>query len=292
MSRCNVIVVGASAGGVASLMRLVSQLPSNLGAAVAVALHVPENSPSVLPAILSRRGPLPAAHARDGEPLLHDRIYVAPPARHLLIKRRTVRAVIGPHENGHRPAVDPLFRTAARAHGHRVIGVILSGSLDDGTAGLAAIKAAGGAAVVQDPKDALFDGMPSSAIEHVDVDFVGDVDAVAGELVRRVLRLCADSTEEMMPDESTDEFDAVEMDRGIPDPDTLLSEQANGIEDALWFAVRALEENAALLRGLHAKAVERDHLRTAEHYLSQANDVEARARIIREALMRADVSAA
>jgi chemotaxis response regulator CheB len=119
MNRCNVIVVGASAGGVSSLMQLVSGLPEDLDAAVAVALHVAEESPSALPSILSREGPLKAAHAADGEALMHGRIYVAPPGRHLLVKRRTVRTVNGPNENGHRPAIDPLFRTAARAHGQR-----------------------------------------------------------------------------------------------------------------------------------------------------------------------------
>jgi two-component system chemotaxis response regulator CheB len=332
MSRCNVIVVGASAGGVETLTRLVARLPPNLGAAVAIVLHTPERAPSVLPAILSRKGPLRAEHARDDEPLVHNRIYVAPPGRHLLIKRRIVRAVLGPHENGHRPAVDPLFRTAARAHGRRVMGVVLSGTLDDGTAGLAAIKAAGGAALVQDPKDALFDGMPISAIENVDVDFVGDVDALAAELVRRTRELCADRTEDFMPDQHGDELDAVEMDRGTPDPnrwpaspsqftcpechgalyelkdgvlvryrcrtghafspEVLLSEQANGVEAALWTALRALEENAALLRRLHAKAIERAQSRSAERYLAQAETVEARARVIREVLLHGGASAA
>ena len=184
MSRCNVVVIGASAGGVSSLTSLVRCLPAGLEAAVAVALHVPEESPSALPAILSREGPLRATHAVDAEPLQHGRIYVAPPGRHLLVKRRTLRSVNGPNENGHRPAVDPLFRTAARSHGRRTIGVVLSGSLDDGTAGLQSVKQHGGAALVQDPEDALFSGMPTSAIENVAVDFVGDVSALASELSR------------------------------------------------------------------------------------------------------------
>src|SRR6476660_8298969 len=197
MNRCNVVVIGASAGGVSSLMELVSGLPENLDAAVAVALHVPEESPSALPSILSRQGPLVAKHAADGEPLLHGRIYVAPPGRHLLVKRRTVRTVTGPNENGHRPAIDPLFRTTARAHGRRAMGVILSGTLDDGTAGLYAIKREGGSAIVQDPDDALFEGMPASAIETVPVDFIGDVPALTGELVRRTRELAADPAVEL-----------------------------------------------------------------------------------------------
>src|SRR5574338_627927 len=190
MSRCNVIVVGASAGGIDALLRLVGGLPADLEAAGAIAVH-----------------------ARGGEALLHRRIYVPAPGRHLLVKRRTVRWVNGPHENGYRPAVDPLFRTAARAHLRRVIGVVLSGALDDGTAGLLAIKGNGGAALVQDPREALFDGMPSSAIANVDVDFVGTIDAIAEELIRRTTALATRGEEETVPDELADELDVVEMDR-------------------------------------------------------------------------------
>jgi two-component system chemotaxis response regulator CheB len=261
----------------------------------------------------------------DDEPLFHGRIYVAPPGHHILIKRHTVRAVNGPHENGHRPAVDPLFRTAARAHRDRAIGVILSGSLDDGTSGLAAIKAHGGTALVQDPEDALFDGMPSSAIEHVSVDFVGPVEAIAHELVRRT-EIMRNAMEEVVSEDSAEELDIVEMDRGISDPDTwdatpsqftcpechgslwqvrdgalvryrcrtghayspetLASEQTHSIEEALFTALRALEENATLLRRLHRQAHERGQERSAGRFLSHAESVEVRAQIIRDALNR------
>jgi two-component system chemotaxis response regulator CheB len=324
MQRCNVIVIGASAGGVGSLTGLVGDLPESLAAAVAVALHVPAEWPSALPAILSRSGPLPAAHAQDGEPLQHGRIYVAPPGRHLLVKRRTVRAVNGPNENGHRPAVDPLFRTAARAHGRRTLGVVLSGSLDDGTVGLMAIKKHGGAALVQDPADALFSGMPASAIENVAVDFIGDVPSLANELVRRTAALAADHSEIAMTDDDAEELDVVEMDRGTPDPDdwaavpsqftcpechgslferedgalvrfrcrtghafspeTLAASQTQGVEEALWIALRALEENAALLHRLARRASDRGQVRAADRFLSQARGVEKRARVIRDAL--------
>lgn len=327
MDRCNVIVVGASAGGVSSLMQLVGGLPDDLDAAVAVALHVPEEAPSALPAILSRTGPLKATHAADGEGLMHGRIYVAPPGRHLLVKRRTLRVVNGPNENGHRPAIDPLFRTAARAHGRRTIGVILSGSLDDGTAGLYAVKRHGGAALVQDPEDALFDGMPASAIENVAVDFVGDLPALTTELVRRTRILAADPAVELDVTDQSDDLDAVEMDRGTPDPDdwsaapsqftcpechgslferqdgtivryrcrtghafspdALAAAQSKGVEDALWIALRALEENAALLRRLASRARERGQERSWQRFASQATGVEARAKVIRDALLSA-----
>lgn len=323
MDRCNVIVIGASAGGVGSLTGLVSRLPADLQAAVAIALHIPENSPSALAAILTRKGPLPAKAAEDGEPLRHGRIYVASPGRHLLIKRRVIRSVNGPNENGHRPAVDPLFRTAARAHGTRAIGVVLSGSLDDGTAGLMSVKAHGGAALVQDPEDAMFDGMPTSAIENVDVDFVGDIPALAAEIIRRTATLAADLSEAPMEDDAN-ELDVVEMDRGVPDPDnwdavpspftcpechgslfqrddgsftryrcrtghafspeTLAAAQFDGVEAAMWIALRALEENAALLHRMAARAEERGQARSSNRYLARARSVEHRAAIIRSAL--------
>jgi two-component system chemotaxis response regulator CheB len=161
----DIVVVGASAGGVQSLRTLMSGLPADLPAAVFVVLHVATGR-SILPDILARAGLLPAAHANDGEPIEHGRIYVAPPDRHLVIQEEMVSLADGPKENGHRPAVDPLFRSAAHACGARVIGVVLSGALDDGAAGLHAVKEHGGVALVQDPDDALYDSMPRAAIAH------------------------------------------------------------------------------------------------------------------------------
>src|SRR3954466_2245939 len=136
----DIIVVGASAGGVEALTRLGKALPADLPASLFVVLHLPPDAHSALPAILNRRGQLSAVHPRDGETIEQGRIYVAPPDRHVLLHRGTARVVRGPRENGHRPAVDPLFRSAAAAYGPRVIGIVLSGTLDDGTAGLLAIK--------------------------------------------------------------------------------------------------------------------------------------------------------
>lgn len=166
--RHDVVVVGASAGGVQALQRLVADLP----AAVLVVLHLMNRGTSVLADILDRAGPLPATQARDGERFEHGHVYVAPPDFHLLLRGPLLQLSAGPSENGHRPAIDLLFRSAARDRGPRTIGVVLSGTLDDGAAGLGLIKLRGGATVVQDPDDAAFGAMPRNAIEFVEPDRV------------------------------------------------------------------------------------------------------------------------
>ncbi len=209
-------MVGASAGGVEALSELFSRLPGDVPASFFVVLHVPERGTSMLPDILSRRGALPAVHPRDGAPIEPGRVYVAPPGFHLLVKRGLVRLVHGPRENGSRPAVDPLFRTAALAYGRRVVGVVLSGTLDDGTAGLQAVKARGGTAIVQDPEEALYAGMPHSAAEHVAVDGMLPLAGIAALLVRLANTAVEedqggdDVSEEIQP-----EIDAVEMDPSL-----------------------------------------------------------------------------
>jgi len=186
MAGHDIIVVGASAGGVEALVEVVRRLPPGLPAAVFVVLHIPAQSPSLLPDILSRSGPLITSHPDDGEKIEHGRIYVAPPNHHLLVERGHVRVVLGPKENRHRPAVDPLFRSAALAYGPRVVGVVLTGALDDGTAGLLAVKRRGGIAVVQDPKDALYAGMPRSALENIVVDYTLPLSDI-GPLLKRLV---------------------------------------------------------------------------------------------------------
>jgi two-component system chemotaxis response regulator CheB len=170
MATRDIITIGASAGGVETLRGLVSLLPAELPAALFVVLHIPQNVPSLLPALLQRAGSLPARHPADNTPIENGWIYVAPPNRHMLLEPGRVRIIHGPKENRHRPAVDPLFRSAAWAYRSRVVGVVLSGNLDDGTAGLSAIKACGGTAVVQDPAEALFSDMPVNALRNVAVD--------------------------------------------------------------------------------------------------------------------------
>jgi two-component system chemotaxis response regulator CheB len=178
------IVIGASAGGIEALTRLIRGIRPDISAPILVVLHVGEQS--MLPAILERRGRLPVAHALDGESLRPGRIYVALPGHHLLVDSSRLRLTHGPRENGHRPAIDPLFRSAARAWRDRVIGVLLSGQLDDGVAGLFAIRARGGITVVQDPKDAFAPSMPQNALRLVDVNYclpAADIGPLLMELV-------------------------------------------------------------------------------------------------------------
>lgn len=170
--RRDIVVIGASAGGVETLKRVVADLPADLQAAVCIVLHISPDSPSALAGILRRSGRLPCRPAQNGERLKRGQILVAPPDHHLVVEDRHVRVTVGPRENGHRPSVDVLFRSAARTVDGLVVGVVLSGTRDDGAAGLAVIKAHGGATIVQDPKEALYAGMPTSALAHVAVDAV------------------------------------------------------------------------------------------------------------------------
>lgn len=164
----DIIVVGASAGGVEALTALASTLPADLPAAILVVLHIPPWSRSELPRILARNGLLPASAAKHNEPIRHGHIYVAPPDYHLLLEDSHTVLWRGPKENRHRPAVNTLFRSAAVSHGPRVTGVVLTGGMDDGSAGLWWVRRYGGATVVQDPDEAFVPDMPLSALEHVD----------------------------------------------------------------------------------------------------------------------------
>lgn len=171
MGNRDIVVVGASAGGMDVLKSLVKQLPEDFPASLLIVWHISPNVRSILPEILDKVGPLRSAHATNGEKITLGRIYVAPPDHHMLIEQGCVRVTKGPKENRFRPAIDPLFRSAAYTYGSRVIGVILSGYLDDGTAGLWTIKLRGGITVVQEPKDAPVPSMPESALRQVEVDY-------------------------------------------------------------------------------------------------------------------------
>jgi two-component system chemotaxis response regulator CheB len=324
-----VVVVGASAGGVEALTRLVADLHSDLGAAVLVVLHVSPGE-SVLPRILERAGSLPAEHARDGEQLVANRIYVAPPDRHLLIADGVVRVVRGPQENGHRPAVDPLFRSAAVAYGARTIAVVLSGALDDGAAGCAAVARSGGTVVVQDPADASYPSMPTHAIAADHPEHVVEIAKMGAVIKERVERVSALPVEEPRNDQDAREVELAEFEfdlgtgtrlgeespfscptcggvlRETPDDvlrfrcrvghafgaDSLVHAQSETIDDALWVALRALQERAELSTRLHKRLGERGHQQLAARYERRRVEAEQAAGRIRELLLGQDAESA
>jgi two-component system chemotaxis response regulator CheB len=308
-----VVAVGASAGGVEALSKLVAGLPAEFPAAVLVVLHVAPGGTSVLPSILARQGALAARTARDGDPLQTGCVVVAPPDRHLLVTDGHLAVQAGPRENGHRPAVDALFRSVAAALGPRAIGVILSGTLDDGTLGLGSVKRRGGTAIVQAPDDAAYPGMPSNAIEHVDVDHV----LAVGEIPELLARLVHTPPGAMTPasdpvPEDSDPMpawtrgDAVATGLSCPEcggslwerregastrfvcrtghaysAQSMLTEQGKSMEAALWAALNALEERADLLRRL-ARRTGRD--RTTRRFTDQARETDEQAASLRTAL--------
>jgi two-component system, chemotaxis family, protein-glutamate methylesterase/glutaminase len=185
-----IVVIGASAGGVNAVSSLAAGLPGNLAAALFVVLHIGAHR-SELPALLNQRGPLRAVHAKSGEPIAPGMIYVAPPDHHLIVELGHMRLTKGPRENWARPAIDPLFRGAARSYGPDVIGVILTGGLNDGTGGLYEVKRCGGIAVVQDPSEAAHPSMPRSALEHVEVDHCVSLEQLPELLARLVAERAA-----------------------------------------------------------------------------------------------------
>lgn len=182
----DIVVLGGSAGGVEAMLRVAERLPGDLAASIFLVIHVSPTAPSMLPSILARHGSLRSCHARDGDAFERSVIYVAPPDHHLLVRSAVVSVERGPRENGHRPAIDPLFRSAGAAHDRRVIAVVLSGNLDDGAAGLRAVVDAGGAAIVQDPRGAAYPGMPARALAIVPEAEVVPVADIAARIVELV----------------------------------------------------------------------------------------------------------
>ncbi len=320
----NIIVIGCSVGGVEALQRLVAPLPRDFPAALFVVLHVSPQSTSVLPNILTRSGNLPAVHPRDGEPIRVGRIYVAPPDHHLAIEDGRVRVTRGPRENRHRPGIDPLFRSAARWYGSRVVGVVLTGSLDDGTAGLLAIKKRGGIAIVQDPADAFCGDMPRSAIETVAVDHVAPLEQIP-ELLQELVPVEVPENGTGKSSRLKKETDIAELSMdsiqdenrpGIPSPfacpecggvlwemdgeemlrfrcrvghaftaNSLTVEQSDAVEGALWAAMRALEEGASLARRMAENAAQAKRARLEIRYRERAEAKMQQAEVLRKLIV-------
>ncbi len=172
-----IVVIGASAGGISALRDVLAGFTAPLAAPILVVLHIGAQR-SELPTILSAAGPMPAKHGEDGETIRAGQIYIAPPDRHMMLEGRRIRLSRGPKENWARPAIDPLFRSAAHVAGPAAVGILLTGNLNDGSAGLYEIKQQGGTAIVQDPRTAAYPQMPRSGADQVDVDYCVDLEAM------------------------------------------------------------------------------------------------------------------
>lgn len=327
MARRDLIVIGASAGGVQALTELVRGLPASLPASVFVVCHFPAEGRSVLPEILSRSGALLATHPADDETVYPGHIYVAPPNHHMLLgPGGNLRVVRGARENGHRPAIDPLFRSAGRYFGDRVVGVILTGAQSDGAAGLIAVRTAGGVAVVQDPEDAEIATMPRTAASVAGADYIVPVARLASLLVRLVQDQEPDTggESEMDPIDAMPEVVEEDMARQVrgdnrgkrsvfscpecggalwqvDEPDllrfrchvghaygaeVLLSEQAEALEAALWTSVRTFREQSILSRQLAARERAVGNPETAARFLEQAEQAERHGRLIHDHLLK------
>lgn len=322
----DLVVVGGSAGGVDALKRFVAALPPDLPAAVCVTLHLASGSPSMLPGILARISAIRVEPAVDGTALEDGVVYVSQPDSHLVVVDDRLVLGQGARENGNRPSVDVLLRSAAVARGSRVVGIVLTGMLDDGTAGLAAVARYGGAALVQDPEDAEFPSMPSNALRGTPHAQVLPLDALAEEVVRIVSSDevgSADVDAEQRARDAAEVSSAVGLDPLLPDgsqiappsryscPDcggvlnelghetalrfrcrvghaytagSLLQHQAGTVEDALWTAMRALEEREEISNRLadEAGAAGRDWSRM--HFRRRADEARASAEVLRRVL--------
>jgi two-component system chemotaxis response regulator CheB len=319
------VVIGGSRGALQTL-HFIGHLPADFPAAIFVVVHVAAGGPGLLAGIMRQYSGLPVDHAHDNEAIAGGRIYVARPDHHLIIREGFVQVAGGPKENRHRPSIDVLFRSAAESYGPRVIGVILSGNLDDGSAGLVEIKAQGGLAIVQDPKDALFPDMPRNAIAQAEANFVAPRSQLAALLTDVVVEnTTGDSFERMRNGRSEGAASEVSMDgdgynayddkpgtasnfscpdcggvlRQIEDDkslrfrcrvghalsgQTLLAAQSDHVEQALWSALRALEEKAAMVRKLEDYSLARNFKSAPRKFAEEAKHLQTHANVIRKLL--------
>src|SRR5262245_52364907 len=311
----DIVVIGASAGGVQALDQLVERLPPELPASVFVVLHLAAGGRSVLPSILARMGPLPAAVPGEQQVPERGHIYVAPPDRHLLLVGEEVRLTGGPRENGHRPAIDPLFRSAARTYGPRVIAVVLSGTLDDGAAGARVVRDRGGRVIVQHPDDALYSDMPQNTLDVAGADSV----LPASEIADKICELIDESLPEAFePFEDPEEQEVNELidaqlavngtatELACPEcggalweredgdlvrfgcrvghvysPESLVAEHGKALEQALWAALRGLEERADLYRRMARRAQVANRSSIERRFHNRSDSAERHATAVR-----------
>ena len=328
MNTRDILAIGASAGGLGALKRLFGGMPKGFAPTVFVVVHISPTAHSKLPLLLDRIGWLPAFHPSDDEPIRPGHIHVAPPDHHLLLHRDRVLIRRGPRENRTRPAVDPLFRSAGVAFGSRVIGIVLSGALDDGASGLRAIRRCGGIGVVQDPAEAEWPGMPQSAIERGEVDHVLPLDRMPALLTQLSAEPAPPSpptpldiaTEARIAEQEfttvSDDTQAVaspttlscpECGGGLSEihdgvvlrfrcqvghaysPDSMEEAQAEAIEKALWVALRTHEDRVELFRRLGNHATERGRNRLATNWDQQMQEARKNAELLRIVLSKPEV---
>jgi two-component system, chemotaxis family, protein-glutamate methylesterase/glutaminase len=328
MTGHDIVVIGTSAGGLKALSAVLSELPADIGAAIFVVQHLAADKKSLLPKLLGDICDLPVTHPIDGASFETGHVYVAPPDHHLLLNADTVRVLRGPQENRFRPSIDALFRSAARAHGSRVIGVVLTGYLDDGTVGLQAIKKRGGITVVQDPEEAEHPSMPRSALRYVKVDHIVPI-AEAGALLTRLVAMPPASqkeypttpeieiesniAEQLM---NTKEFLENVKEIGTLTPYTcpdchgaiwqlgeeeplklrchvghsftgevFTTAQSQSVENALWAAVRVMEEKVTFSRQLAARKREQSLNKAADSYEKQASALDDEVTRVRDLIV-------
>jgi two-component system, chemotaxis family, protein-glutamate methylesterase/glutaminase len=319
----DIVVVGTSAGGVEALRALVGGLPADFPGSVFVVMHTAPDSPGVLAQILDRSGPLPATGATNRERIRPGHIYVAPPDVHMLLEPGRICLAHGPKENRFRPAIDPLFRSAAQVFGPRVVGVILTGGLDDGTSGLYAVKRLGGVAVVQDPAEAFMPSMPLSALAQVEVDYKLPLAEIPPVLARLASKTVAEQGGCEVPEELNLEVKVAMEDNGLElgitrlgtpsvftcpechgsllrlkengrtryrchtghafSADSLLAALTESVEETLWSAIRSIDESAMLMRHMAEHVGESDG-GSSERFLEKACDAERRSALVRRAV--------
>lgn len=329
--RKDIVVIGTSSGGIDALRSIASRLPKDFAAAIFAVMHTSANSPGVLAPLLSRSGPLPATCVRHQESIHQGRIYVPAPDHHLVVEPGIVRATRGPKENRFRPAIDPLFRSAANAYGARVVGVVLTGGLDDGTAGLRVVKQLGGIAVVQDPDDALYPSMPRSALKHVEVDHCVPLAEIPGLLTRLMREPAEQKGGVEMPEEIRIEVDIAKESNAIAagvfklgtpsnyacpechgvllqlkeqgllrfrchtghaySAESLLEEMRERTEASLWNALRGIEETVLLMRSLAEQIGGGRESPSSRELLRRASEVERRGALVRRAVLADETTA-
>ena len=308
----DIVVIGASAGGVEALTEIVGRLSPEIKAAIFIVVHVSPDSTGLLPNILNRLSKVPSQQAEDGAAIDHGQIYVAPPDRHLILENGEIRVVKGPKHNRHRPAIDLLFRTAARNYGQRVVGVVLTGFLDDGSSGLLAIKNAGGITIVQDPDDAQVASMPRSALEQVQPDYCVPAREI-GDLINRLAEkegrpmvaahkanggpgkvdkkktltsfTCPDCHGTIWEVNENGEIRFECRVGHAYSPEAMREAADEDVERSLWIALRALEETAALDQRLADLSASRKRESAHSFYRQKAHDRKRHAVVLREFLL-------